>query len=76
MGGVLWVAHMTNIYSCATGYTPSPIYWQGDAPRMDTRTETLYAAFSPNGLVNQGFPGMTTHITAGQLECDGGWVAV
>lgn len=33
---------------------------------MDTTTEALYASFSPNGLVNQGFAGMRgPHITAG-----------
>jgi hypothetical protein len=33
---------------------------------MDSTTEALYATFSPNGLVNQGFSGMHPHITAGQ----------
>ena len=38
----------------------------GDGPHMDSPTEALYAGFSPNGIVDQGFAGQRgPHLTHG-----------
>ena len=36
----------------------------GFAPHMDAQAEAMYVNFSAGGLVNQGWPGLATHLTA------------
>lgn len=35
----------------------------GDAPQMDPAAEALYYPFSPNGVIDQGWPGMVAHLS-------------
>ena len=46
------------------GLTSSGFVITGDAPQMSAEDEADYAAYSANGLVLQGFPGVHQHLTA------------
>ena len=51
-----------------TLFAAAAVVITGDGPHMDGPTEALYAGFSPNGIVDQGFAGQRgPHLT------NGGW---
>ena len=63
-GRPTWIAHNA-AWNRLFGVTFTGFAISGAAPRMDPTAEAMYASFSPAGLVDQGWPGMTAHLAGG-----------
>lgn len=61
-GRATWIAHSSALYR-QFGMTFTGFIINGASLPMDSDSEAIYQSFSPHGGVEQGFPGVVTHLT-------------